>query len=54
MSITHHSNYVRWMGVDLVQGYFTARPEKEMIQSILSRTAETIRKYAALKFRSVG
>ena len=42
------------LGVDLVQGYFTARPEKEMIQSIGSRIAEIIRKYAALKFRSVG
>ncbi|MBO4927124.1 MAG: EAL domain-containing protein [Clostridiales bacterium] len=39
------------LGADLIQGYFTARPEKDMLQSILYRVADTIRMYAAIKYQ---
>lgn len=43
------------LGADLVQGYFTARPEKEMIQSIDSRIADSIRKHSSIIYqRSVS
>lgn len=43
------------LGADLVQGYFTARPEREMIQSIDSRIAESIRRYSSIIYqRSVS
>ena len=43
------------LGADLVQGYFTARPEREMIQSIESRIANSIRKHSSIIYqRSVS
>jgi len=33
------------LGIDLLQGYFTARPERELIPAVDSRIIETIRKY---------
>ena len=39
------------LGVDLIQGYYTARPEKELIQTIDAQVALTMRKYAALKYQ---
>ncbi|MBR5974229.1 MAG: EAL domain-containing protein [Clostridiales bacterium] len=42
------------LGVDLVQGYYTARPEKEMVQSIRQAVADTIRTYAAQRNQNAG
>ena len=39
------------LGVDLVQGYFTARPEKELVQTIEARIAQAVQKYASLKYQ---
>ena len=39
------------LGVDLIQGYFTAKPEKDMLQSILHGVADTLRMYAAIKYQ---
>ena len=41
------------LGADLIQGYFTARPEKEMLQSIGHRVSDSIRMYAAIKYQEV-
>ncbi|MBO4687683.1 MAG: EAL domain-containing protein [Clostridiales bacterium] len=40
------------LGVDLIQGYYTARPEKDMVQSIRQAVADTIRTYAAQRYQS--
>ena len=37
------------LGADLIQGYYTGRPAKEMIQSIDSMVVESIHKYSLLK-----
>ena len=37
------------LGADLIQGYYTARPAKDMVQSINSLIADEIRRYASLK-----
>ena len=43
------------LGADLVQGYFTARPQKEMIQSIEAGIADSIRKHSSIIYqRSVS
>ena len=43
------------LGADLVQGYFTARPEREMIQSVESRIADSIRTHSSIIYqRSVS
>ncbi|MBR3057059.1 MAG: EAL domain-containing protein [Clostridiales bacterium] len=39
------------LGVDLIQGYFTSRPEKELVQTIEARVAQSIQKYASLKYQ---
>ena len=42
------------LGADLVQGYYTAKPEKEMLQSVGHRAAESIRMYAAIKYQEIA
>ena len=42
------------LGIDLIQGYYTARPEKVMIQSIGARVVESIRWYSAMRYRNIG
>lgn len=42
------------LGADLVQGYYTAKPEKEMLQSVGHRAAEAIRMYAAIKYQEIS
>ena len=37
------------LGADLIQGYYTARPEKEMVQSINSLVVDEIRKVTKVK-----
>ena len=39
------------LGVDLIQGYFTAKPEKELVQTIEARVAQSVARYAALKYQ---
>lgn len=41
------------LGADLIQGYYTARPAKEMVQSIDSLVADEIKKFALLKESSI-
>ena len=42
------------LGADLIQGYFTANPEKEMLQSVGHRAADAIRMYAAIKYQEIS
>ena len=42
------------LGADLIQGYFTAKPEKEMLQSVGHRAADAIRMYAAIKYQEIS
>lgn len=42
------------LGVDLIQGYYTARPQKGMLQTISNETSNLIRKYAALRYQDVA
>ena len=41
------------LGTDLIQGYYTARPAKEMVQSINARIADEIRKYASIRASTI-
>ena len=41
------------LGADLIQGYYTARPEKEMVQSINSVVADEIRRFVSLKENTI-
>ncbi len=41
------------LGVDLVQGYYLAMPDKDMIQSIDNNVADEIRRYAKLRDSSL-
>jgi len=42
------------LGIDLVQGYFTARPEKALVQSIRQNVIDAIRTYAAQRKQGTG
>ena len=39
------------LGVDLIQGYYTARPEKELIQTIDPRISESIKYFSSDFFK---
>lgn len=41
------------LGTDLIQGYYTARPEKEMVQTISSIVVDEIKKTVALRENTV-
>ena len=42
------------LGVDLIQGYYTARPQKGMLQTISNESSNLIRKFAALRYQDVA
>ena len=42
------------LGIDLVQGYFTAPPEKALVQSIRQNVIDAIRTYAAQRKQGTG
>ena len=41
------------LGVDLLQGYYLAMPDKDMVQSIDSTVVDEIRRYSKLRDSSV-